>query len=242
MKNKKVVNSIVCFLWKPTNTGIIMSHANKHTAESVNMLYNMINRNVTLPFNFVCVTDDSTGINKNIKTIKLWDKYKHLGGCFNRLYTFSPDMYDLFGERFMCIDLDCVILKNIDSLLMRQEDFLILRYPKEKSKTKKQHYCGGLYIMDAGCRSQVWDTLSDASLDIVKNRTAKGEVVGSDQAWISTVLGDKEQTIGDDDGVYVYHYIDRKNPPKNTKIIFFVGYRSPKTESKIHKYIKNSWK
>ena len=198
-------------------------------------------RNSTVPFNFVCVTDDPTGINKDIKIVELWDKCKNLGGCFNRLYTFSPDMRDLFGDRFMCIDLDCVILQNIDPLLERQEDFLILQYPKRAHNAKEQHYCGGLYIMDAGCRSQVWNTFSESSLITIKERAKEGKVVGSDQAWISICLNNNEQTISDKDGVYIFHYINKKSPPKNTRIIFTVGNRSPKNQLGQYGYIKNNW-
>ena len=219
-----------------------MKYANKHTAESVNVLYNMVKRDTTVPFNFICVTDDSTGINSEIKTIELWDKCRAFGGCFNRLYTFSPDMRDLFGDRFMCIDLDCVILQNIDNLLAKQDDFIILKYPKRKDNAQKQHYCGGLYLMDAGCRSEVWTTFSESSIGIINNKMKKREVVGSDQAWISICLGDKEQTFGDKDGIYILHYINRNAPPKNARIIFTVGNRSPKNQSGKYKYFKDNWK
>ena len=41
---------------------ICMKWGDKYGAEYVNRLYNMVRRNLTLDFQMVCLTDDSTGI------------------------------------------------------------------------------------------------------------------------------------------------------------------------------------
>ena len=48
-----------------------MKHGSKYSSEYVNKLYNMCKRHLTVPYEFVCFTDDLRGIDANIKTITL---------------------------------------------------------------------------------------------------------------------------------------------------------------------------
>ena len=45
----------------------------KYSAKYVNNLYNMVKRNYTKDFRFICYTDDHTGINKEIEVISIPD-------------------------------------------------------------------------------------------------------------------------------------------------------------------------
>ena len=46
---------------------ICMKWGNKYGPEYVNRLYNMVSRHLTLDFQMVCLTDDSTGIDPAVK-------------------------------------------------------------------------------------------------------------------------------------------------------------------------------
>ncbi len=65
----------------------------------------MLERHVHIPHRLVCVTDDPAGIDPRVEIVPLWDKCRALGGCYNRLWVFSHEARDLFGDRFVCIDL-----------------------------------------------------------------------------------------------------------------------------------------
>jgi len=53
-------------LEQKTVTIICMKWGTKYNADYVNKLYAMVKRNLTLPFQMVCFTDNGLGINSNI--------------------------------------------------------------------------------------------------------------------------------------------------------------------------------
>ena len=224
---------VVCFKWEPRDKLSIDKLSlgvGRYTSIHVNRLHRAVSENLTIPHEFICITDDPRGI--DCRTIPLWDHYSHLGGCYNRLYVFSEDMRELIGERFICIDLDCVILGSLNDIFSREEDFVIMRYVMNARK-KRQKYNGSLFIMNAGARHGVWERLSNPD-DFEHFRHYKvGRYVGSDQAWINYVLGDEEALFSETDGVYQYKHIRRTGLPNNAKIVFFAGGRyDPSTCSK----------
>ena len=81
-------------------------------------LYNMVERNLTVPYRFVCFTD-STVLHKQRefrgKDIEFRQFKRHdFEGWFNKLQLFSPES-KLEGDT-LYMDLDVVIMKNIDEL------------------------------------------------------------------------------------------------------------------------------
>ena len=64
---------VICWKWKP-----LEGFRTEFTAYHVNVLYDMVKRNTTIPFRFNCVTDDAEGIDDNIRIIPLWDDCKDL--------------------------------------------------------------------------------------------------------------------------------------------------------------------
>ena len=121
--------SIVVFKWRRIKTGFQLPYVTDYTSEHVNKLYRGIQRNTTVPFRFICVTDDKTNIDSEIEVIPLFKESAHLmkyGGCYHRLFIFSKDIEKYFGPRFITIDLDAVITGSLDKLLTsRTEDFVI---------------------------------------------------------------------------------------------------------------------
>ena len=236
--------TIVCFKWNRQKTGLELPHVCDYGHRHVNILKASIDRNTTRTHRFICVTDDWSCLNKDIEVVQLWDKCLSLGGCFNRLFVFSEIMRKYLGDRFICIDLDCVITGNIDDLLRRQEDFVINQYPKDKpGNATQQHYNGGLFMMDAGARKQVWDTFDPlVSPSILEERKTRREVCGSDQAWIAHTLGDGEAMFTPADGVYDYRVLGNRGIlPADAKIVMFPGRRDPSTERDNVPWIRRCW-
>lgn len=222
---------VVCFKWKPrpregyVEPPCVVTYGPEH----VHTLRNMVRRHLSLPHEFVCVTDDPEGLDGDIRVVPLWDHCIGLGGCYNRLYTFSEDMAEIIGPRFVCIDLDSVIVGPLDPLLDRPDDFVINSYKGLAKHLPDQHYNGGMYMMDAGARSEVWETWGgEKSVQHIQRMNEKGECTGSDQGWVRLVLGKGEARWTEEDGVYEARQV-RNGLPGNARIIFFAGERDPTT-------------
>lgn len=232
--------SIVTFKWRKPSTGYKLKSPVEYSAEHVNILYKSVKRNTTIPFKFICVTDDPSGLNEEIQVIDLWDKYKNLGGCYNRLYIFSEEIKNLLGERFICIDLDCVIVDNIDAILTRKEDFIINKFISKGGHN--QIYNGGLIMMTAGTRKRVWEDFHPIkSLETLDRLRNEKNLVGSDQAWIQVNLGENESMFTENDGIYDYSFLPDKKLPENAKIIFFPGKVDPSQEKDKVEWIIKHW-
>jgi hypothetical protein len=224
------VITIACWKWKRTTTGHQLPHVVDYGPEHVHTMQSMLERNVTVPYRFVCITDDPTGL--DCETIPLWEVYE-AGGCYHRLRAFSPEISEILGNRFCWIDLDAVIVDNIDPILSIEDDFAIHQYAY-KGKPE-QHYNGGLVIMSAGVRAEVWDAFHPtASPRIIARMNEEKRLIGSDQAWISHVLGPGERTLGPADGVYEAMPMEKsrssrndRHPPKDARIVLFSGPRDP---------------
>jgi SAM-dependent methyltransferase len=212
---------IVCFKWRPPavrrspSTATIGAYGPEH----VNRLYRAVREHLRLEHEFVCVTDDAEGLDPAIRVIPLWDQCLDLGGCYNRLYVFSPDMRELIGPRFACIDLDSVVTGDLTPLFDRPEEFVIAA----QQWSPHQAYSGTLFMMDAGARARVWD---EFARDPAAARQLASDYTGTDQAWIRHSLGLGEATWGRRDGVHEALLIGDTLPPA-ARIVFFSGDRDP---------------
>lgn len=216
--------SVVTFKWcKPGYRTIF-------TAEHVNTMYSMVARHYEDPFRFICITDDATGIRPEVECVPLWDHYRNLKNptwswgpnCFPRLYTYSKDFERIAGKRFVCVDLDVVITADLRPLWNRPEDFVIYA-----SATAGGHYNGSMWMMTAGCRSQVWDDFDPEVSPLLANRAG---CRGSDQGWIQYRLGKGEATWDVKDGIYAYRTdMKRKERvlPTDARMVIFHGIPKP---------------
>ena len=85
----------------------------------------MVARNITVDYEFHCITDDPVGLDPDIKVIRLPND-PSIKTWWSKLWMFSPDM-PLKGN-ILFFDLDVVIFKNIDSLFTHNpNNFHIIR-------------------------------------------------------------------------------------------------------------------
>jgi len=96
---------------------LCLKHGTKYSADYVNKLYNGVKRHCTLDFEFVCLTEDPSGINDDITVLPLPGG---ISGWWCKPYIFSNDL-PLKGT-VLYIDLDVVIANNIDKLFTWQPD------------------------------------------------------------------------------------------------------------------------
>jgi len=243
--------TIAVFKWRRIKTGFQLPFITNYTAEHVNKLYRGVQRNTTVPFRFVCVTDDAKDIDtSSIEVLPLFKESQYLmpyGGCYHRLFIFSKQVEKYLGPRFITIDLDCVITGSLDKILTRPEDFVMNQYDiKRNNHATHQYYNGGLILMTAGSREIIWNKFRrhpDAVIYDLDARKKRLEIIGSDQAVISHFLGPDEAIFTpENDGVYDYRKLpDRQVLPSDANMVFFAGKRDPYTLQRNHSWIRQHW-
>ncbi|MBR6026493.1 MAG: hypothetical protein IK065_02715 [Neisseriaceae bacterium] len=105
------------------NYVLCMKWGTKYGAEYVNRLYQMVRKNLTIPFQMICLTDDANGIDKSIQCfpipqLPLPDGLPERG--WKKLTTFSSDLYGLSGN-VLFLDVDLVIIDNIDCFFTQEQ-------------------------------------------------------------------------------------------------------------------------
>lgn len=216
--------TFVCFKWNRIPTGFQLPAVCDYTARHVNVLRSMLARHVRIPHRLVCVTDDPEGIDPRVEVVPLWDRCRSLGGCYNRLWVFSKEAEEIFGPRFVCIDLDVVMVRDCTPLFERSEPFVINAYNPCRVGENDQHYNGGMFMMDAGARSSVWSDFDPESTP--SQVEADTRVIGTDQAWIRVHLGKNEARWTNADGVYEARQVGHRLP-RDARLVMFAGKRDP---------------
>ena len=159
------MNHIVCVKW-----------GNKYISQYANILYNMVKRHTTVPFEFHCITDDIKGLDPHIKTIKLpndpwiktwWSKLWMFGGHF-----------PLQGN-ILYFDLDVIVFKNIDELFNYNPDKFKIITDFNRCRIKDWRLCNsGVMRWKAGTVNYLWDDF------VSKPNVVMGDNHG-DQDWIT---------------------------------------------------------
>ena len=147
--------------------------------EYVERLRNMVSRHMTVPYEFVCLTDDNTKIDgvkillqKNSGYVKQW---------WHKVHMFDHSL-PLEG-RILYFDLDVVIHNNIDKLAVNTNDFLGIR-----DFNRKFH--PGWKILNSSTMCWTHGLHSDIYNEFKKNPKLAMRLHG-DQDWIWTRAKDK---------------------------------------------------
>ena len=197
----------------------------------------MVRRHLHVHHRFVCITDDPNGLEGEIDIIPLWDDCSELGGCYRRLKFFSDEMRGLIGDRIVQCDIDTIITGDLTPLIDRSEPIALYRHHEHLVN-------GGLWIMDAGVRSDVWENFDPGS-----SPQNSAHEIGTDQGWLKYYLGDdiragKIKTIGREEGIYDMRadiiMNNKGNLPEGARMVVFPGPRDPSNFTNLG-WIKNNW-
>jgi hypothetical protein len=216
--------SVVTWLWQKPG------YRSSFTTQHVNVLRSMVARHYPHPHRFLCVTDTPAGLDPSVEVVPAWNDFvdlvspygAHQPSCYRRLRAFHPDIAQTFGERFVMVDLDTVIVGDMTPVWNRPEDFVIWGETDPRS-----FYNGSMMLMTAGARSKVWTQFDP--LRSPAEAKAAGRF-GSDQGWISYCLGPGEPIWRTQDGVYSYRVHLREDPtrlPSDARIVMFHGGTDP---------------
>lgn len=150
--------SIITFLWGPWF---------EKDVEYLTKMRNMLQRNVTIPYEFVCLTSRP---DLKIDGIKMMPLY-----CFSR-YNNLPKL-SLFNPRYnfkrmFAIDLDVIILKNIDHMLTLNSEICVRSAFKSKKLWKPD---GDLQLIDMTKkrRYEIWNFITRNKRKIEKETRGK---------------------------------------------------------------------
>lgn len=217
------LKSVVTFKWHSPG------YRSLFTSEHVNTMRRMVERHYPRPLRFICVTDDPKGLDSAVEAVPLWRDYAGLANitwpdgpsCYRRLKVFAESFAEVAGERFLCIDLDAVITRDVSPLWDRPEPFVIWNPCNSRIR-----YCASMFMMDAGAMSQVWNEFRPERMAEAKAAGCRG----SDQAWINYLVPKTAQWTWRD-GVWSYGDQVMKGRggllPGNARIVVFCGKPDP---------------
>ena len=207
-------------------------------------LYNMVERNLTVPYRFVCFTD-STVLHKQRefrgKDIEFRQFKRHdFEGWFNKLQLFSPDS-KLEGDT-LYMDLDVVILKNIDELatIGESKNFVGMNDFNPSSGL----FNSSIMRFNNQYHSIIWK-------EYLKRKTEFNHAHG-DQDIISAIIKSHEDTIAfPDSWTQSYKWLNRKGEryhidkmtyeqDPNAKVCVFHG--NPNPDESPQEWVKELWK
>jgi len=193
---------IVTFKW---DAGMHPKKNLTFTDEHVEILHEMLKRNLTIPFELICLTDevDAPSLDNNgIIRLPLWSWGNNYPGCYRRLKLFDPEMKKFIGDHFVMMDLDVIITGDITSLFQRKEDFVIWG-----GRPMRNPYCGSLMMHKSGTRKHIWDSFDINDYPVNANGR---NPLGTDQQHIRKVAPN-EAIWTKEDGVYNFGFDIRIN-------------------------------
>jgi len=207
-------------------------------------LYNMVERNLTVPYRFVCFTD-STVLHKQRefrgKDIEFRQFKRHdFEGWFNKLQLFSPDS-KLEGDT-LYMDLDVVIMKNIDELatIGESKNFVGMNDFNPSSGL----FNSSIMRFNNQYHSIIWK-------EYLKRKTEFNHAHG-DQDIISAIIKSHEDSIAfPDSWTQSYKWLNRKGEryhidkmtyeqDPNAKVCVFHG--NPNPDESPQEWVKELWK
>lgn len=225
--------TVLTWLWN--QPGMRTTYTTKHVA----LWADMVSRNLKMKHRLACVTTE-TNLPPNVKRIQPPGEFEDVTptwgptkpNCYRRLSMFRRDAGQIFGRRFVCMDLDVVIGGPLDPLFDRKEDLVLF-----KGTHESRPYNGSMMLIKAGCRPQVYEDFNQAGAD------ASGTTfVGSDQAWLAHCLGWGEATWGEADGVWSWDRYLKEVKRARPTVLFFPGRRKPWEFDRIFPFVRKNYR
>jgi len=162
--NDPVKNYVVC-----------LKHGTKYSSKYVNNLYSMVKRHCTLDFDFVCFTEDTSGLNPEI-IYKPLPQNLGMSGWWYKPMFFNPDL-GLKGT-ILFFDLDVVIFRNIDNLFTyEQGTFCICKDFNRSVRRDWNRMNSSVFRLQTGQHSNVYT-------DFIKDPKTAMRRMHGDQDWI----------------------------------------------------------
>lgn len=222
---------------EPKRYIVCLKHGTKYDERYVNRLYNMVERNCTLDYQFVCLTENSKGLNDNISVLPLPGG---LQGWWYKPYIFSKNL-PLNGT-VLYMDLDVVIASNIDKLFTYQPShWCTIRDFTRAMRPKWHKYNSSIIRYETGQLDFVWEEFikdpkkiqrqyfgdQDYLFEITRQQQAMLYPDSWVQSWKWEVRKNREYAIGGRRGARKLKYIENVVPRPECCVAVFHGDPNP---------------
>ncbi len=175
-------------------TVLAMKWGPKYGPEYVNMLYGMVARNLTLPFQFVCFTDDATDIRDEVicrplPEIEVPDAHSHVP--WRKVSLYRPDLLEWSGKALF-IDLDVVITGSLNDLFTYTDKLGIAENWTQPGKNIGNtsvftFNLGSMgYIYERYCKtsSTLFDRFNNSQKFVSETAHARGDLHYFPKTWV----------------------------------------------------------
>jgi hypothetical protein len=165
--------NIVCLKW-----------GDVYSPDYVNNLYSMVKRHITLPFRFICLTENSQDIRSEVEIWPLPEfeeppaEYAKFCQAWRKLALFKPGVADMKGK-VLFLDLDVVIMGNIDCFFSFSEKLSIIENWYQPGQLVGQ---ASVICFEAGRENALLDNYLDDPIKVLKQYR-------TEQAYITGYLG-----------------------------------------------------
>ena len=115
---------------------VCMKWGDKYSSEYVNKLYAMVQKHLNIAHNFICLTDDTSGIRKEVQTLPIPTikvPARNDVSPWRKLLMFSKKIGKIKGKTLF-LDLDMVIVDNIDCFFTFSDEFCIIENWTQKGR------------------------------------------------------------------------------------------------------------
>ena len=168
----------------------------------------MVKRNLTVPFEFICFTENKKGIDANVR-IEPINLIPGVQGWWYKPMFFNPDL-GLNGT-ILFFDLDVIIFENIDKLFSFEKDkFCIIRDFNRKFVRNYNKFNSSVFRLETGTHSHVYE-------EFIKNPKDQIRRYHGDQDWIRASIKDGDYSYWPTEWIQSYKWEMRGRPKYNNK-------------------------
>jgi hypothetical protein len=179
------------------NYVVCLKFGNKYGPEYVNNLNSMVKRNLTIPYEFVCFTEDPQGLDQDITVMPIHPR-KDMHGWWYKVMFFDPQL-PLRGN-ILFMDLDVVVFRNIDDLFnFHPNKFCIIRDFNRTIRRDWKRMNSSVFRLKAGAYPHVYTEFMRKPNEHVRR-------LHGDQDWIYEQMKSKDFLFWPDEWIQSYKW------------------------------------
>jgi hypothetical protein len=207
----------------------------------------MVSRHLTVPYEFVCLTDDPTPID-NVRLI-VQRNAGYIRPWWHKVHMFDPTLE--LHDRILYFDLDILIHANIDKLILnRTDEFLGIRDFNRKFHPTWNILNSSAMSWDQGKHSDIWR--------LFHKDLSSAQKLHGDQDWIWKIAKDRIKFWPDEwlmsykwelrerneltriNGTFQFKNVRNPRIPKECSVVVFHG--DPKPQDIEDPFVIDNWK
>ena len=208
---------------KEPATVVCVKYGSKYGPIYVNRLASMVRRWSSVETDFICFTEDPSGLDTGIRTLPLPIRNlsgQKIHGYWNKLALFRDRIQEV-SSHMLYFDLDVVITGTIEPLLFYDSDFAMA------SNCYAPSFSSSVMRIKNGVRPEIWTDFSEFEVE---------EELG-DEDWISLKVPDADIFPEDWCSIYRLHAV--QGIPEGSIVVSFGG--KPNPDEYPSPWIKNYW-